>query len=45
MWQVTSSGEKRNTYKILGELYAGMRPLGGVGPKVENNIEMNFLLY
>jgi len=42
---MTRSGETRIACRVLGERYAGRRPLGGVGHKLENNIEMNFVLY
>jgi hypothetical protein len=42
---MTSSGDKRIACRILGEIYAGRRPLGGIGHKLENKIEINFVLY
>jgi len=42
---MTRSGETRIAGRILGGRYAVRRPLGGVGRKLENNIEIKFVLY
>jgi len=45
MRQMTRSGETRIACRVLGERYGVKRPLGGVWHKLENNSEMNFVLY
>ena len=42
---MTRSGETRTACRVLGGRYAGRRPLGGVRHKLENNTEINFVLY